>query len=54
MLWQELLRAQLLSELQNVGTNLFSGALSIIYAHFIKIYIPETGGWGGGGGEKGP
>ena len=52
-LWQEFLWAQLLSELQNVDTNLFIGALAIIYAHSIRIYIPESGGSGGlgGGGE---
>ena len=52
ILWQEYLRAQLLSELQNVDNDLFIGALYIIYAHFIQIYIPESGGGGGGGGKR--
>ena len=41
----------MISELQNVDTDMFIGALALIYDHFIKIYIPENGGRGGGGGE---
>ena len=37
----------MISELQNVDTDMFIGALALIYDHFIKIYIPENGGRGG-------